>query len=43
VALARPHEVVAYARGHHAFLIGAGAIAVLGLTLATGLALALRR
>jgi membrane-associated phospholipid phosphatase len=43
VALARPHGVVSYARAHEAFMLGAGAIAVLGLMLATGLALALRR
>jgi membrane-associated phospholipid phosphatase len=43
VALARPHGVVSYARAHEAFMVGAGAIAVLGLMLATGLALALRR
>jgi membrane-associated phospholipid phosphatase len=43
VLLARPHGVVSYARAHEAFMVGAGAIAVLGLTLATGLALALRR
>jgi membrane-associated phospholipid phosphatase len=43
VALARPHEVVAYARGHEAFIVGAGTIAVLGLALATGVTLTLRR
>jgi membrane-associated phospholipid phosphatase len=43
VALVRPHAVVSYARAHEAFMLGAGAIAVLGLVLATGLALALRR
>jgi membrane-associated phospholipid phosphatase len=43
VVSSRPHEVVAYAHFHHAFLIGAAAIGVLGLTLATGLMLALRR
>lgn len=43
VALARPHGVVSYARAHQVFMLGAGAIAVLGLMLATGLALALRR
>jgi membrane-associated phospholipid phosphatase len=43
IALARPHSVVTYARGHEVFIIGAGGIAVLGLMLATGLAVALRR
>lgn len=43
VALARPQGVIAYARAHEAFMLGAGAIAVLGLVIATGLALALRR
>jgi membrane-associated phospholipid phosphatase len=43
VALARPHGVVSYARGHEAFVVGAAAIAALGLMLAMGLALALRR
>jgi hypothetical protein len=41
--LARPHQVVAYARGHEAFMIGAAAIGCLALALATGLMLALRR
>jgi membrane-associated phospholipid phosphatase len=43
VALARPHEVVTYAREHSAFVVGAAAIAALGLALATGLMLTLRR
>jgi membrane-associated phospholipid phosphatase len=43
VALARPQGVITYARAHEAFMLGAGAIAVLGLVIATGLALALRR
>jgi membrane-associated phospholipid phosphatase len=43
VALARPHAVVAYARAHEAFMVGAAAIGVLGLALATGVMLALRR
>jgi membrane-associated phospholipid phosphatase len=42
VVLARPHEVVAYARVHSAFMVGAAAIAAFGLVLATGLVLALR-
>jgi membrane-associated phospholipid phosphatase len=43
VALARPHDVVVYARAHEAFLVGAAAIGSAGLVLATGLMLALRR
>jgi membrane-associated phospholipid phosphatase len=35
ILLARPHEVIDYARGHHAFLIGATAIGVLALALAS--------
>lgn len=43
VAVVRPHEVVTYARVHTAFMVGAGAIGLLGLALATGVVLALRR
>jgi membrane-associated phospholipid phosphatase len=43
VALARPHAVVAYTEEHTAFVVGACAIAALGLVLATGVMLALRR
>ncbi len=43
VALTRPHAVVTYARAHEAFMVGAAAIAALGLALATGVMLALRR
>jgi membrane-associated phospholipid phosphatase len=43
VILARPHAVVSYARAHESFVVGAGAIGALGLALATGLMLALRR
>ena len=43
LALARPHEVVTYAHDHGAFMIGAAAIGMLALTLATALVLALRR
>ena len=43
VVLARPHEVYAYAHAHKAFMVGAVAIAALGLALATGVMLALRR
>ncbi len=43
VVLARPSEVVAYARLHEAFVLGAVAIAATGLAFATGLLLALRK
>lgn len=43
IALARPAPVLAYAREHTAFLIGASAIGAAGLMLASGLALMLRR
>jgi membrane-associated phospholipid phosphatase len=43
VAIARPHPVVSYARAHEAFMVGAAAIGVLALVLATGLMLTLRR
>ncbi len=43
LALARPHQVIAYAEDHTAFVIGAASIATLGLMLATGVMLALRR
>ncbi len=43
LALARPHQVIAYAQTHTAFVVGAASIAVLGLMLATGVMLALRR
>ncbi|MGI8573270.1 MAG: phosphatase PAP2 family protein [Solirubrobacteraceae bacterium] len=43
VALLRPHQVLSYARAHEAFMVGAAAIGLLGLALATGLMLALRR
>ena len=42
-ALARPHDVISYARGHEAFIVGAVAIGVIALALATGLMLAVRR
>ena len=41
--IARPHDVVAYARAHEAFVLGASAIGALGLALATGVMLTLRR
>jgi membrane-associated phospholipid phosphatase len=40
VALTRPHTVVAYARAHTAFVVGAAAIGVIGFALAVGLMLA---
>jgi membrane-associated phospholipid phosphatase len=43
VALARPRAVIAFARAHEGFLVGAGAIGVFALALATGLMLAMRR
>jgi len=43
VAIARPTAVVSYARLHEAFVMGAAAIAALGLALATAVMLALRR
>jgi PAP2 superfamily len=43
VALARPHAVVSFARSHEVFVIGAAAIALVALALATGLMLAVRR
>jgi membrane-associated phospholipid phosphatase len=43
VVLTRPHEVVNYAQAHTAFVVGAAAIATMGLTLATGVMLTLRR
>ena len=43
IVLLRPHEVVAYIRGHEAFVIGAGGIGALGMLLASGLTLMLRR
>jgi membrane-associated phospholipid phosphatase len=43
LALARPHEVAAYAESHSAFMVGAAGIGVLALSLATGMMMALRR
>jgi membrane-associated phospholipid phosphatase len=43
LVLARPHAVVAYARAHEAFLVGAATIGAVGLALSTGMMLALRR
>lgn len=41
--IVRPHAVVNYARLHTTFVVGAGAIGVLGLALATGIMLTVRR
>lgn len=43
IALARPQEVIDYARGHEAFVLGVAAIAALGLLIGAGLTLMLRR
>lgn len=43
VAVARPGEVAAYARAHEVFVLGAVAIGALGLAVATGVMLTLRR
>jgi membrane-associated phospholipid phosphatase len=43
VVVARPHGAVTFARSHEAFVLGAGAIGALGLALATGLVLVMRR
>jgi membrane-associated phospholipid phosphatase len=43
IVLARPHEVISYVREHEAFVVGACSIGVLGMVLASGLSLMLRR
>jgi membrane-associated phospholipid phosphatase len=43
ILLARPAPVIAFARGHEAFVLGVAAIGALGLLLAAGLTLMLRR
>jgi membrane-associated phospholipid phosphatase len=43
VLLVRPHQVLTYARMHEAFIIGAGAIGALALSVATALMLDVRR
>lgn len=43
VALARPHSVVAYARNHEVFMVGAAAIGLLALAVASAITLAVRR
>lgn len=43
IVVAHPHEVVGYVRDHESFVIGASAIGVLGMLLASGLTVMLRR
>jgi membrane-associated phospholipid phosphatase len=43
IVVAHPHEVIAYARDHEAFVLGASTIGALGMLLASGLTLMLRR
>ena len=43
IVIAHPHEVIAYARDHETFVIGASSIGALGMLLASGLSLMLRR
>ncbi len=43
VLLTRPHEIVSYARGHEAFVVGAAAIAALSIALSTAIVLTVRR
>lgn len=43
IALARPHQVIAYAHLHKAFMVGATAIGALGLALSTAVMLNVRR
>jgi hypothetical protein len=43
IVIAHPHEVIAYARDHETFVIGASSIGALGVLLASGLSLMLRR
>jgi membrane-associated phospholipid phosphatase len=43
ILLVRPHEVLDYARAHETFVAGAAGIGALGMTLASGLMLMLRR
>ncbi len=43
IVLARPEPVLSFAHQHTTFVVGAGAIAALGVTLASGLTLMLRR
>jgi membrane-associated phospholipid phosphatase len=43
VVLARPHQVIAYAHAHAAFMVGAATIAAAALVIATGVMLAVGR
>jgi membrane-associated phospholipid phosphatase len=43
VALVHPHAVLGYARAHEVFVVGAGAIALLALAVASAITLAMRR
>ena len=43
IVVARPHQVIDYARAHETFVIGASSIGMLGLLLSSGLTLMLRR
>jgi hypothetical protein len=43
VALVRPHAVFGYARAHEVFVVGAGAIGLLALAVASAITLAMRR
>jgi uncharacterized membrane protein len=43
IALARPHEVISYTRSHEVFVVGAAAIGVLALAVASAITLAIRR
>jgi membrane-associated phospholipid phosphatase len=43
IALARPHAVLAFVRAHEWFVLGASAIGLIAVALATGLMLAVRR
>jgi membrane-associated phospholipid phosphatase len=43
IVVLQPHQVLAYAREHKTFVVGAGAIGALGMSLASGLTLMLRR
>ena len=43
LALARPHAVLAFARAHEWFILGAAGIGLTAVALATGLMLAVRR
>ena len=43
VALVRPHQVIAYASGHTAFIVGAAAIAVLAFVVSIAVMLSVRQ